>query len=224
MAERIVKATIAVASLNRLSPSTRIASRLGAPRSLKIATTATGSVAETIAPSSRHAIRAKSVTPQRATPTATVEISSPMTASVRIGAMSSSSRRTSMERADSKTRAGRKTKKTASEVISSVCRASTRSLARPRCAPSASSATKPIRMPTAASITVKGKFSRLATGTMSTARESSPMIPSMVNQTWCSITSPPVPVVLQPPGKYTTGCAARGCCEPVSCDTAALQD
>ena len=54
MAARIVKSTIAVASLKRLSPSTRIAKRFGAPRSLKIATTATGSVADKIAPSNRH--------------------------------------------------------------------------------------------------------------------------------------------------------------------------
>ena len=46
--------TMAVASLNRLSPSTRIVKRLGACMSLKIAITATGSVAETIAPSKRQ--------------------------------------------------------------------------------------------------------------------------------------------------------------------------
>jgi hypothetical protein len=51
MTERIVaKSTRAVPSLKRLSLLTMVASRRGAPTSPKTASTATGSVAETIAP------------------------------------------------------------------------------------------------------------------------------------------------------------------------------
>ena len=42
------------ASLNRLSPSTSVVRRLGAPTSRKMPTTATGSVVATMAPSSRQ--------------------------------------------------------------------------------------------------------------------------------------------------------------------------
>ena len=49
-ATAIENTTTAVPSLNRLSASTRVASRVGAPRRLKVAMTETGSVAETIAP------------------------------------------------------------------------------------------------------------------------------------------------------------------------------
>ncbi|KAG0732260.1 hypothetical protein G6F59_015636 [Rhizopus arrhizus] len=45
------------ASLNRLSPSTSVVSRLGAPTSRKMPTTATGSVVATMAPSSRQTTR-----------------------------------------------------------------------------------------------------------------------------------------------------------------------
>eukprot|EP00351_Strombidinopsis_sp_SopsisLIS2011_P002974 CAMPEP_0116876562 /NCGR_PEP_ID=MMETSP0463-20121206/8473_1 /TAXON_ID=181622 /ORGANISM="Strombidinopsis sp, Strain SopsisLIS2011" /LENGTH=69 /DNA_ID=CAMNT_0004523229 /DNA_START=3223 /DNA_END=3432 /DNA_ORIENTATION=- len=44
------KTTIAVPSLSKLSPSIKVANLLEAPSSLSKATTATGSVAETIAP------------------------------------------------------------------------------------------------------------------------------------------------------------------------------
>ena len=50
-----MKIAIAVASLSRLSPSTRRVRRAGAPRSRKIATTAAGSVVAMIAASSRQA-------------------------------------------------------------------------------------------------------------------------------------------------------------------------
>jgi len=48
----ILKKTIAVASFNNDSPSTRIVNRCGAPSSLNSAITATGSVAEIRAPKS----------------------------------------------------------------------------------------------------------------------------------------------------------------------------
>ena len=49
-ARRSGRATTAVPSLNRLSASTSVASRAGAPRRRNVAMTATGSVAETMAP------------------------------------------------------------------------------------------------------------------------------------------------------------------------------
>ena len=110
-AARMINNTIAVASLNRLSPSTRMVRRLGAPRSLKIATTATGSVAETMAPSSRQATKPKPEIASMAKPTAKVEINRPTTASIRIGFMSFSRWRTLMLMADSKISAGKKRKK-----------------------------------------------------------------------------------------------------------------
>ena len=48
---------MAAASFSRLSPSTSMVSRLGAPISLKMPITAAGSVVATMAPSIRQAIR-----------------------------------------------------------------------------------------------------------------------------------------------------------------------
>ena len=50
------KRTTAEPSLSRLSPSIIVPSAVSAPRSLSSATTATGSVAETIVPRSQHAL------------------------------------------------------------------------------------------------------------------------------------------------------------------------
>ena len=54
------KRTTAEPSLSRLSPSIIVPSAVSAPRSLSSATTATGSVAETIVPRSQHALKCQS--------------------------------------------------------------------------------------------------------------------------------------------------------------------
>jgi hypothetical protein len=73
-AERMMmNSTIPVASLNKLSPSTRTDSRSGALRSLKRATTATGSVAEISAPNSRAALQERGVTAATMLPTMAVD-------------------------------------------------------------------------------------------------------------------------------------------------------
>ena len=106
--------TIAVASLKRLSPSTSTVSRFGAPSWRKREMTPTGSVALKIVPrrkASGHSIPTRTC---MATATSPVLIRSPGTARVRTGVRLSRRSRASMLKADSKTRAGRKTKKTAS--------------------------------------------------------------------------------------------------------------
>ena len=139
--------------------------RLGAPRSLKIATTATGSVAETIAPSSRQATNPTPEIASMAKPTAKVEINRPTTASIRIGFMSFIKWRTLMLMADSKISAGRKRKNTASEVMSRFSMACRKSPAIPALLLSGMTSTRtPSTTPAAASNTVKGKFRRRATG------------------------------------------------------------
>ena len=65
--------TIAVASLNRLSPSTRTESRFGTLRSSKRATTATGSVAEISAPNSNAALQESGVSATTILPTMAVD-------------------------------------------------------------------------------------------------------------------------------------------------------
>ena len=154
MAARMLNSTMAVASLNRLSPSTSTARRFGAPRSLKIATTATGSVADRIAPSSRQTRKLIPDTAQTAPPTMKAEISSPTIARNRIGRISASNFRTSMARLLSKTSAGRKMKMMISDVISSEPKLWNRSLTGPRCMVWVSSLTRPSPIPTAASSTV----------------------------------------------------------------------
>ncbi len=89
MSSRTVKIAIAVASLSRLSPSTRRERRAGAPRSRKIATTAAGSVVAMIAASIRQATSGTSASGQSARPTVAVVASTAITASTRIGAASS---------------------------------------------------------------------------------------------------------------------------------------
>ena len=60
-ATAIVNTTTAVPSLNRLSASTSVASRFGAPRLLKVAMTDTGSVADTMAPTMNASDRSSPV-------------------------------------------------------------------------------------------------------------------------------------------------------------------
>ena len=86
---------MAAASFSRLSPSTSRVSRAGAPTSRKIAITATESVVATIAPSSRHATSDTPAIGNSASPITNVATSTAITASSRIGAASSMSRRTS---------------------------------------------------------------------------------------------------------------------------------
>ena len=91
-----VNRAMAVASLRMLSPSTSRVRRPGAPISRKIATTAAGSVVATIAPSSRQPRIGTPNTAESPRPIEAVVSTTATTASSRMGAMSSTSRRTSM--------------------------------------------------------------------------------------------------------------------------------
>ena len=154
IATKILNRTIAVASLKRLSPSTRIASRLGAPRSLKIATTATGSVADNIAPKSKHAIKPIPETAYTAPPTKKLDINNPTTAKNKIGLISAISFLTSIAKLLSKIRAGRKTKIIISDVSSKLSKLWKRSLIAPICVSCISAVISPSKIPTIASSTV----------------------------------------------------------------------
>ena len=83
---RILNSTMAVASLKRLSPSTRIANLLGAPTSLNSAITATGSVAAISAPKRSAGPHPMGVNRKTSEPTIPVESSSPGTANESTGA------------------------------------------------------------------------------------------------------------------------------------------
>ena len=101
--------TIAAASFRSASPSTRRVSRAAAPTSRNTAITAAGSVVATTEPSSRQTTSGKPAIGQSAKPTTAVQTIVATTASIRIGAASSSIRRTSTVIAPSKTSSGRKT-------------------------------------------------------------------------------------------------------------------
>ena len=113
---RIVASTSDVASLNRLSPSTNMVNLSGTPSCLKIAITATGSVALMIAPNNSPTIKSKSVNTEKMKPMMHVEISSPGIASVRIGQRLLETWRALRLNADSKISVGMKTKRTSSGV------------------------------------------------------------------------------------------------------------
>src|SRR6478752_725369 len=77
----IVNSTTPVPSLSRLSASTSVASRFGAPTRLNSDTTATGSVAEMIAPSTNASGVSRSVKSGTTTATTTAVIRTPGAAS-----------------------------------------------------------------------------------------------------------------------------------------------
>jgi hypothetical protein len=108
----MAESAIAAASLRRLSPSTSVVSRRGAPTSRKTPMTAPGSVVARIAPTSRHETSAieggRPLTGARAKPTNTVETTTATIAIRSTGPMSSSRRRTSTASAASNSRTGRK--------------------------------------------------------------------------------------------------------------------
>ena len=85
VAMTMVKRTIAVASLKMLSPSINVVSLFGAPISLNNAITATGSVADIRAPKTSAPIKGRVVKRETPTPITPADISSPTTASNRIG-------------------------------------------------------------------------------------------------------------------------------------------
>ncbi len=85
MAATISNITMAVASFNRLSPSTSMVRRFGALSSLKRAMTATGSVVEINAPKSMAAFRLNGVNRATIRPVTAVATSTPGTARTRIG-------------------------------------------------------------------------------------------------------------------------------------------
>ncbi len=170
-----MKIAIAVASLSRLSPSTRRVRRAGAPRSRKIAITAAGSVVAMIAASSRQATSGTPASGQSARPTAAVVASTAITARTRTGAASSTRRRTSMVRAASNKRIGRKTNRNPLEVIGK----SWISLAISSKGPvievrRRKPAPMPTTTPTTASSTLCGRLSRVASGCSSPIRTSRP--------------------------------------------------
>ena len=89
-------------------------SRLGAPSSLNMASTATGSVADTNAPQRSASGTATPAPSHIAAPTTATHTNSPTIASTAMGITSRRSRRTSRLSADSKSSAGSNTKNTKS--------------------------------------------------------------------------------------------------------------
>jgi len=104
----MLKPTIAVASLNKLSPSTSIVRRFGAPISLKRAITATGSVAEISAPKSIATPILRGVVADIRIPTIKVEITKPGIASAHTGSRFFTRSLLSMLTDASKIRVGRR--------------------------------------------------------------------------------------------------------------------
>ena len=182
MSSSTVKIAIAVASLSRLSPSTRRDRRAGAPRSRKIATTAAGSVVATIAASSRQATSGTGASGQSARPTAAVVASTAITASTKIGAASSIRRRTSIINAASNSRIGRKMNRNPCEVIGKSRISSATSLKTSVSGVrSRKPAATPMKTPTTASSTVWAKLSRAASGCSSPTTTRSP---ATVSRMW----------------------------------------
>ena len=103
--------TMAVASFIRLSPSTNVVRRLGAPSCLKIAITATGSVALRIDPSIKLSAGPSGVKNINRPPMMAVDTISPGMARVRTGSRLRCSCRASRLYALSNTSVGRKTKR-----------------------------------------------------------------------------------------------------------------
>ena len=117
----ILNTTMAVASFNKDSPSTRIVSLSGAPNSLNKEITATGSVAEIKAPNKSASIRSMWISTasrknQSPIPMKAVEINSAGTARTRTGNKSLTNCLAFRLNADSNMRAGRNKKKTMSGV------------------------------------------------------------------------------------------------------------
>ncbi len=117
-----VASTNDVASLNKLSPSTKTVNRSGTPSCLKIEITATGSVALNIAPRSKATIKSKGEKMAIMKPIMAVEISKPGTAKVKIGTMLRMTWRAFKLKADSNIRVGIKTNRTRSGESANVAR------------------------------------------------------------------------------------------------------
>ena len=171
-----------MASLSRLSPSTSRLRRPGAPRSRKIATTAAGSVVAMIAASSKQTVSDIPASGQSASPTTAVVTRTAITASRKIGAASSSMRRTSIVSAASNSSAGRKMYSTSVDEIGKSTISSATSLnASVSSVCRRKAATLPIRTPTAARRTVGDRFNRAARGC---SRPITTSRPATVNSVW----------------------------------------
>ena len=163
MANSSANSARAAASLNRLSPSTSTDSRRGAPISRKMPTTATGSVVATMEPSSRQAISPTPLTGASMNPTNSVVTITATTASSRMGARSSISRRTSITSAASNSKVGRKMKMNRPGDSLMPLRAAMKSPAIPVGSTLLTPATTtPSAQPVAASNTENGSLSRRA--------------------------------------------------------------
>ena len=112
----ILNTTIAVASFNKDSPSTRIVSLSGAPSSLNSEITATGSVAEIRAPNKSASVNGTSRKNHRPTAMKAVEISSAGIARIKTGIRSLTNCLAFRLNADSNNRAGRNRNRTMSGV------------------------------------------------------------------------------------------------------------
>ena len=112
----ILNTTMAVASFNKDSPSTRIVSLSGAPSSLNKEITATGSVADIKAPNKSASTNSISRKYQSPVPMKAVEINSAGTARTRTGNKSLTNCLAFRLNADSNIRAGRNKNKTISGV------------------------------------------------------------------------------------------------------------
>ena len=89
-----------MASLTRLSPSTRLTIRRGAPTLRMIAVAATGSVGETIAPSAKASAQLKPSTSWAMTPTIAVVASTSPIAVIEIARRSVLKARRSLKKAE----------------------------------------------------------------------------------------------------------------------------
>src|SRR3990167_3507280 len=107
MIKMVLAVTMAVESLNKLSPSTKMVKRLGTPNCLKSEITATGSVALKLAPSNNAVNNGNEVRDQTINPMMAVERNNPGMASVNTGAKLCFSKRASMAKADSNIRVGK---------------------------------------------------------------------------------------------------------------------
>ena len=114
-----------------------------------------------------------------------VETINPTIAKNSIGAISSIKRLTSIDSADSKTKAGRKTKNTKSEVISKASNELKKSETKGMLVWARPSFAMPSNPPTIANITVCGNRNRLAKGNIKTARANRPVIPNTGDQVVC---------------------------------------
>ena len=175
MPVRIRDNTMAVASLKRLSPSTRIVSRFGAPSWRKSAITDTGSVALRIDPRRSPSSQPNGVATTRIPAMRPVEISRPGTASVRTAVRLSRSARASRLKADSKISVGRKTKNAISGAIRRLAIGSR--MSPPRCASCASA------IPVSTNATENGILIRLETAITPPATSRSPTVAPTISMT-----------------------------------------